>query len=79
MCHGRRGQQPSLLAGSVRASWPSSVFIGPGRAVTVMVVVMRRTSELALPMAEVTGQWSVLAPDGVVLLVMGRVPHAGAG
>ena len=38
-----------------------------------------RTSELALPMAEVTGKWGVLAPDGVVLLVMGRVAHAGAG
>ena len=34
---------------------------------------------LAVSPAEIVGKWGVPAPDGVTLLVMGRVAHAGAG
>ena len=38
-----------------------------------------KTSVLAMPAAEVVRRHGVIAPDGVRLLVMGRVGHAGAG
>jgi CO dehydrogenase maturation factor len=34
---------------------------------------------LAVPPAQVAARWGVRAPDGVTLLVMGRVSHAGSG
>lgn len=34
---------------------------------------------LAMPATEVTARYGAAAPDGVMLLVMGRVGHAGAG
>jgi CO dehydrogenase maturation factor len=36
-------------------------------------------SELALPVEEILRRYGTVAPDGVQLLVMGRVEHAGAG
>ena len=39
----------------------------------------RKTSVLAIPAAEVVRRHGVVAPDGVRVLVMGRVGHAGAG
>ena len=39
----------------------------------------RKTSVLAIPAAEVVRRHGVDAPDGVRVLVMGRVGHAGAG
>jgi CO dehydrogenase maturation factor len=38
-----------------------------------------RATVLAEPLAAVTARWGVRAPDGVTLLVMGRVGHAGTG
>lgn len=34
---------------------------------------------VSLPPAEIAARYGVRAPDGVTLLVMGRVAHAGAG
>ena len=34
---------------------------------------------LGIPPAELAARYGCLAPDGVTLLVMGRVDHAGAG
>jgi len=34
---------------------------------------------LSMPVADVVARYAVVAPDGVRLLVMGRVAHAGAG
>lgn len=39
----------------------------------------RKTSVLAVPPAEVFARYAADAPDGVRVLVMGRVGHAGAG
>lgn len=39
----------------------------------------RKTSVLAIPASEVVRLHGVDAPDGVRVLVMGRVGHAGAG
>ncbi len=36
-------------------------------------------STVAIPPAEIAARYGVPAPDGVTLLVMGRVAHAGAG
>ncbi len=36
-------------------------------------------SSVALPLAEIAARYGIKAPDGVTLLVMGRVAHAGAG
>jgi len=38
-----------------------------------------RSTHLTVPTAEVAARYGVAAPDGVRLLVMGRVAHAGAG
>lgn len=38
-----------------------------------------RYSELAMPASEVAARHGVTAPDGVRLLVMGRVAHGGVG
>lgn len=38
-----------------------------------------RYSALAVPVPELVARYGVKAPDGVTLLVMGRVGHAGAG
>jgi CO dehydrogenase maturation factor len=38
-----------------------------------------RTTRLSMPTAEIAARFGVAAPDGVRLLVMGRVAHAGAG
>jgi CO dehydrogenase maturation factor len=38
-----------------------------------------RFTALAMPPAELAARYGVRAPDGVVLLVMGKVGHAGAG
>ncbi len=38
-----------------------------------------RATGLALPLDEILTRHGVVAPDGVTLLVMGRVAHAGAG
>lgn len=38
-----------------------------------------RYSVLTKTPAEICAEWGVVAPDGVTLLVMGRVGHAGAG
>ena len=38
-----------------------------------------RTSALSMPAAEVVAKFGADAPDGVRLLVMGKVAHAGAG
>lgn len=34
---------------------------------------------LKVPVADVVRQFGIAAPDGVTLLIMGRVDHAGAG
>lgn len=39
----------------------------------------RKISALAMPAAQVAAKFGAQAPDGVRLLVMGRVAHAGAG
>jgi CO dehydrogenase maturation factor len=39
----------------------------------------KRTTRLGLPVEEIARRYGVQAPDGVTLLVMGRVAHAGAG
>jgi len=38
-----------------------------------------RSSGLSIPVADVVARYGVVGPDGVRLLVMGRVAHAGAG
>jgi CO dehydrogenase maturation factor len=38
-----------------------------------------RYAALSLPVADLAARYGVRAPDGVTLLVMGRVGHAGAG
>ncbi len=38
-----------------------------------------RSTGLALPLDAILARHGVVAPDGVTLLVMGRVAHAGAG
>ena len=39
----------------------------------------KRKTKLALPVEEIARRYGMQAPDGVTLLVMGRVAHAGAG
>ena len=39
----------------------------------------RKITALSIPAAEVAAKYGAQAPDGVRLLVMGRVAHAGAG
>jgi CO dehydrogenase maturation factor len=39
----------------------------------------KRSLVLGVPPAEVAGSFGVATPDGVTLLLMGRVDHAGAG
>jgi CO dehydrogenase maturation factor len=38
-----------------------------------------RRMALAVPPADVAGRFGISTPDGVTLLLMGRVEHAGAG
>ncbi len=39
----------------------------------------KRITVLSMPAAEVAARYGAIAPDGVRLLVMGKVAHAGAG
>jgi CO dehydrogenase nickel-insertion accessory protein CooC1 len=38
-----------------------------------------KSTGLSIPPSEVVARYGMKAPDGVDLLVMGRVAHAGAG
>lgn len=86
----RRGRHVLALDGDSNPNLASSLGLPRAAADQVPPVpreVLRETMgddgvpvrTLALPAEEVVARYGVSAPDGVTLLVMGRVGHAGTG
>ena len=86
----RRGRD--VLAVDADSNPNLGVSLGVAReqaaaAATVPRDVLEETSKpgggtarrLTLPPADIVARWGLPAPDGVTLLVMGRVGHAGTG
>lgn len=72
---------PNLAAGlGMPADQASTVPPVPGSVMHVELLSDgNRKRTLIVPPTEVIAKYGVHAPDGVTLLVMGRVGHAGAG
>ncbi len=64
------------LAAAEAASWPT---LPKDLLVELAQPDGTRNTGLSMAVADIADRYGVVAPDGVRLLVMGRVAHAGAG
>ena len=60
-------------------SWPGKWDLIPGDLLTTVEENGEKRAKLVKPIDEVIAQYSVDGPDGVKLLTMGEVDHAGEG
>ncbi|MBA3895342.1 MAG: AAA family ATPase [Gemmatimonadales bacterium] len=84
----RRGQQVIALDGDTNPNLAQALGIAAGTELVALPgdILVRREdpnadppSELSMPVHEVLERYGTVGPDGVRLLVMGHVEHAGRG
>lgn len=86
----RRGHRVLAIDGDTNPNLAQVLGLGDGDAVRIAALpnelLVRRVgstgetrTELAVPAAEIAARYAAAAADGVRLMVMGRVDHAGAG
>lgn len=85
---GRRGLEVVAIDGDTNPNLAQSLGVEAGAELMALPadLLVRRAdpdadppSELAIPVEEVIERYGTPAPDGVRLLIMGRVEHAGKG